>query len=108
MTTKLTSHPSEPVTPIHLERIAAAVNSHPEGEDRCARHRDLPVPVTATVDRDVPAASLLDLSAATDLLVIGSRRWGPLARLLLGGTGEALVHGAQCSVLIVPRPDTES
>ena len=43
----------------------------------------LSVPVTATVDRDVPAASLLDLSAATDLLVIGSRRWGPMARLLL-------------------------
>jgi nucleotide-binding universal stress UspA family protein len=68
----------------------------------------LSVPVTATVDRDVPSASLLDLSAVTDLLVIGSRRWGPLARLLLGGTGEALVHGAHCSLLIVPRPDTES
>jgi nucleotide-binding universal stress UspA family protein len=68
----------------------------------------LSVPVTATVDRDVPAASLLDLAATTDLLVIGSRRWGPMARLLLGGTGEALVHGAQCSLLIVPRPDTDS
>jgi nucleotide-binding universal stress UspA family protein len=68
----------------------------------------LSVPVTATVGRDVPAASLLDLSAVTDLLVIGSRRWGPLARLLLGGTGEALIHGAHCSLLIVPRPDTES
>lgn len=68
----------------------------------------LSVPVTATVDRDMPAASLLDLSAASDLLVIGSRRWGPMARLLLGGTGEALVHGAQCSLLIVPRPHAES
>jgi nucleotide-binding universal stress UspA family protein len=65
---------------------------------------DLSVPVSAEVDRDVPAASLLDLSAACDLLVIGSRRWGPVARLLLGGTGEALVHGAYCSLLIVPRP----
>jgi nucleotide-binding universal stress UspA family protein len=31
-----------------------------------------------------------------------------MARLLLGGTGEALVHGAQCSLLIVPRPEAES
>ncbi len=68
----------------------------------------LSVPVTATVDRDVPAASLLDLAATTDLLVIGSRRWGPMARLILGGTGETLVHGAPCSLLIVPRPDTDS
>jgi hypothetical protein len=40
------------------------------------------------------ADSLRELSGDVDLLVIGSRRWGPMARLLLGGTGEALVHGA--------------
>lgn len=67
----------------------------------------LSVPVDIEVDRDVASASLLDLSVATDLLVIGSRRWGPVARLLLGGTGEALVRGAQCSLLIAPRPDAE-
>src|SRR6185437_2472834 len=65
-------------------------------------------PLTVTVERDTPAASLIDLSLTCDLLVIGSRRWGPVARLLLGGTGEALVHGAYCSLLIVPRPETES
>jgi nucleotide-binding universal stress UspA family protein len=69
---------------------------------------DLSVPVSIDVARDVPAASLLDLSAASDLLVIGSRRWGSLARLLLGGTGEALARGAYCSLLIVPRPEAES
>lgn len=68
---------------------------------------ELSVPVSVEVARDVPAASLLDLSTVTDLLVIGSRRWGPVARLLLGGTGEALVRGAYCSLLIVPRPDAE-
>ena len=68
----------------------------------------LSMPVTATVDRDVPAASLLGLAATSDLLVIGSRRWGPVARLLLGGTGEALVHGAPCSLLVVPRPEAAS
>ena len=33
MTTKLITHPAEPVMPVHLERIAAAVDSRPEGDD---------------------------------------------------------------------------
>ena len=68
----------------------------------------LSVPVTVDIDRDVPAASLLDFSLAIDLLVIGSRRWGPMARLVLGGAGEALAHGSHCALLIVPRPESES
>ena len=55
------------------------------------------------ITRGRPHKSLVALSTDVDLLVIGSRRWGPLARLLLGGTGEALVHAAECSLLIVPR-----
>ena len=47
---------------------------------------------------------LLKLSGELDLLVIGSRRWGAVARLMLGSTGEALMHGARCPVLVVPRP----
>ncbi len=66
--------------------------------------------VTATVDltRGRPATSLHALTKDVDLLVIGSRRWGPIARLVLGGTGERLVHGAECSLLVVPRPRAES
>jgi len=57
-----------------------------------------------TVARGRPADRLLALSDTVDLLVIGSRRWGPRARLLLGSTGEALMHDAACAVLAVPRP----
>ena len=64
------------------------------------------VPAKIDLARGRPATSLHDLSNEVDLLVIGSRRWGPLARLVLGGTGERLVHGARCSLLIVPRPAT--
>ena len=64
--------------------------------------------VTTEVTRGRPATSLGDLAHDVQLLVIGSRRWGPMARLLLGGTGEALVDGAGCSLLIVPRPGEES
>jgi nucleotide-binding universal stress UspA family protein len=58
----------------------------------------------ADVRRGRPADALLKLSEQVDLLVIGSRRWGPMARLLLGGTGEALAHDAACPLLVVPRP----
>ena len=58
------------------------------------------------VARGRPADVLLELSEHVDLLVIGSRHWGPTARLLLGSTGEALMHDAACTVLAVPRPSS--
>ena len=61
-----------------------------------------------TVRTDVqlgrPADALLDLSEDVDLLLIGSRRWGPFSRVILGTTGEALLHDASCPVLVSPRP----
>jgi nucleotide-binding universal stress UspA family protein len=76
-----------------------------ELHDRCltAAHRT-GAKVRAEVLRGRPADALLALSEHVDLLVIGSRRWGPAARVLLGSTGEAVLHDAACSVLAVPRP----
>jgi nucleotide-binding universal stress UspA family protein len=54
--------------------------------------------------RGRPADALLALSERVDLLVIGSRRWGPTKRVLLGSTGEVVMHDAACPVLAVPRP----
>jgi nucleotide-binding universal stress UspA family protein len=62
------------------------------------------VPTNFALTRGRPGEELLTWSANVDLLVIGSRRWGPAARVLLGSTGEALMHGAACPVLAVPRP----
>ena len=53
-----------------------------------------------------PGYELRALSEAVDLLVVGSRRWGPVARLVSGGVGETLVADASCSRIIVPRPVT--
>ncbi len=53
--------------------------------------------------RGAPADALMQLCSHTDLGVIGSRRWGTAARVLLGTTGEALMHNASCAVLVVPR-----
>lgn len=65
---------------------------------------ELKVEASIEVTQGRSAPELCELSAELDLLVIGSRRWGSMARLLLGGTGEGLVHGSRCPLLIVPRP----
>ena len=38
-----------------------------------------------------------------DLLVLGSRGYGPVRRVLLGGVSTALVRSARCPVMVVPR-----
>lgn len=55
-----------------------------------------------------PTDALLAAAIGADLLVVGSRRWGRLSRVVLGSTSEDLVAIAPCSVLVVPRPDTEA
>lgn len=39
-----------------------------------------------------------------DLLIAGSRDYGPLKRVLVGSVSSKLIHTAPCPVLIVPRP----
>jgi len=40
-----------------------------------------------------------------DLLLVGSRSYGPLRRLVLGSTSDYLERHARCSLLVLPRPD---
>jgi nucleotide-binding universal stress UspA family protein len=42
-----------------------------------------------------------------ELLVIGSRGWGPVKRLLFGSVSSAVLHHARCPVLVVPQIATE-
>ncbi|HEY2161565.1 MAG TPA: universal stress protein [Solirubrobacteraceae bacterium] len=55
-----------------------------------------------------PIRELVTLSREVDLLAIGSRHWGSPASVLLGGTGEELMHWASCSVMVTPRPPRRS
>jgi nucleotide-binding universal stress UspA family protein len=50
-----------------------------------------------------PPEELIALSGQVDLLVIGSNRSGP-PQVLLDRTGEELMRGARCAVMVVPRP----
>lgn len=62
------------------------------------------VPVTTKLVDGVPGDELERLSRNVDLLVLGSRGWGGFKRVVLGSTGDRLVHHAACPVLVVPAP----
>jgi nucleotide-binding universal stress UspA family protein len=50
-----------------------------------------------------PACELARRSGWLDLLVVGSRSYGPARRLLLGSTSTRLVHESAYRLLILPR-----
>jgi nucleotide-binding universal stress UspA family protein len=50
-----------------------------------------------------PIDELTDATADLDLLVVGSRGYGPVRAVLLGGVSAALMRQAGCPVVIVPR-----
>jgi nucleotide-binding universal stress UspA family protein len=52
---------------------------------------------------DPPVVALERFSTDVDLLVCGSRGYGPLGSVLLGGVSRRLVHRAACPVVVVPR-----
>jgi nucleotide-binding universal stress UspA family protein len=51
----------------------------------------------------VAREELVRLSEQVDLVVLGSRGYGPLRSALLGGSADRIVHGAACPVVVVPR-----
>ena len=50
-----------------------------------------------------PAQELAQFSASLDLLVIGSRSYGPVGRLLYGSTARDLTRLAHCPLLVLTR-----
>jgi nucleotide-binding universal stress UspA family protein len=50
-----------------------------------------------------PADVLSETSGRFDLMITGSRSWGPLRRTMLGSTTRKLIRSAECPVLVLPR-----
>jgi nucleotide-binding universal stress UspA family protein len=50
-----------------------------------------------------PAKELLRASRELDLLICGSRGYGPVRSLILGGVSRELAHDTSCPLLVVPR-----
>jgi nucleotide-binding universal stress UspA family protein len=52
-----------------------------------------------------PVEKLLEAAEmGVDLLVLGSRGFGPVMRLLIGSVSSRVIREASCPVLVVPRP----
>jgi nucleotide-binding universal stress UspA family protein len=59
------------------------------------------VGVSAVVVQDRPVRNLLSYTDTAALLVVGSRGRGGFASMLLGSTSTALLHSAECPLMIV-------
>ncbi len=73
---------------------------------RTVKSVDERVAVTGRALSGVPAAAIAEAceESGADLLVAGSRSYGPVLRVLLGSVSTQLMHRAPCPVLVVPRP----
>jgi nucleotide-binding universal stress UspA family protein len=56
----------------------------------------------------VPGEELAAFGERVDLLVVGSRAYGPLRRLMLGSTSQYLAGHARCPLLVLPRISARS
>jgi nucleotide-binding universal stress UspA family protein len=57
-----------------------------------------------TLQSGKPADVLIGLTETVDILVMGSRGYGPLKAVLLGGVSGQVIRSAACPVVVVPRP----
>ena len=49
------------------------------------------------------ARALIGRSERLDLLILGSRGYGPLRSVIVGGVSGQVVRGARCPVIVIPR-----
>jgi nucleotide-binding universal stress UspA family protein len=104
------AHPMFAATGTSYERWCrderAAAEQHARHAIEAARPE---VDPDLTVLEGDPVERLAEASRGFDMLVVGSRRYGPLRSALLGGVSARLIEHAACPVVIVPRgADAES
>ena len=61
------------------------------------------VPVHLETIRGDPSGVLIERSSKLDILMLGSRAYGPLRHVLLGSVSARVMREAHCPVLVVPR-----
>ena len=77
--------------------------AHQEALDRAVAALPPGVEIDAELHVADAAETLIHISEHVDLLVCGSRGYGPIRSILLGGVSRRLVEGAHCPVLVLPR-----
>jgi nucleotide-binding universal stress UspA family protein len=68
----------------------------------------LDLAVTHEVVAGAVVPALIAVGGESDLLVLGSRRWGAVSRLVLGSVSEPVVRARACPTLVVARRRTTS
>lgn len=98
-------------TPVPASGAAAAALAGQTGIDFQSRLHDVvgdldpDLRALPILERGDPVEKLLDAAATgLDLLVLGSRGFGPVMRLLIGSVSSRVIRGAPCPVMVVPRP----
>jgi nucleotide-binding universal stress UspA family protein len=94
---------------LHANLTIVAVTHDPDQREALAARlervvREAPAPIAARADVRVgtPWDELRDAGRDLDLLICGSRRYGPMRRVLLGSVTARLVRDAACPVLVIP------
>jgi nucleotide-binding universal stress UspA family protein len=72
-------------------------------EDLRAATSEIDLEIAGRVVPGLPVEELVALSDRVDLVVVGSRGWGPVRRILVGSTAVSLMREARCPVLVLPR-----
>ena len=90
--------------PFNVPEINASIYADTEGAlmERVAR-LNFALESEGTLDSGRPAELLIGLSETVDILVMGSRGYGPLKAVLLGGVSGQVIRSAACPVVVVPR-----
>jgi nucleotide-binding universal stress UspA family protein len=108
-------HALTAIEPLEWSQSAAIpsdrVDGGPETSQAAAQRaldaavQDLPSGIKASTEVVVRHAvdALIALSVDVELLVCGSRGYGPLRSVLLGTVTHRLTHAAHCPVVVVPR-----
>lgn len=85
----------------HLDPQAATDAGEQLLGDLTGEHGAGGVPVERVVVRGHPRRELIERSSSAQLVVLGDRGRGGFPGLLLGSTGQALLHNAACPVYLV-------
>jgi nucleotide-binding universal stress UspA family protein len=103
-------HPPSPAHPMFAATGTSYVGwregLHRDAESRARRALqalDVGLGAEVVVLDGEPVERLAEASADLDLLVVGSRRYGPIRSALLGGVSGDLIEKAHCPLIVVPR-----
>ena len=90
--------------PFNVPEINASIYADTERElMQRVSHLSSGLQSEGTLHSGRAADVLIGLSETVDMLVIGSRGYGPLKAVLLGGVSGQVIRSAACPVVVVPR-----